>query len=424
MLCDGRDAYLRQLRISWNLDVTTASELITQLYVGYYDRAPDSGGLNYWVGRFNAGMSLLEIAQSFSVQTETRSSYSFLAVPSVGSADGFLDSVYQNLFNRTIDAEGLSYWKGELALGKPVGRVIVDIISGAQGDDRTIVDNKTTVGQFYVTRLVDSPNQIFRISEARQILDGVNATADSVNSAQALAAALLAENLTLTFNDPTGVLAPFEAAIRQSVHVAWDMWEVYFTRDAPIEIEIAYSATSGFLASARSLVTEFTGTIDQGRQVFQAGAAYEIATGIDPNGSAVDGEIILSANLSQLVFRSSLSEPVPFEKFDAISVFAHEIGHILGFSAGNNLSGSVINGFERYLNGSGNPAFTGPAAVAANGGVPVLLNPNGPSHLANSSDLMAALISNGQERGVTPLHIAILQDTGLPVSVLGAGGLV
>lgn len=424
MLCDGRDAYLRQLRISWNLDVTTASELITQLYVGYYDRAPDSGGLNYWVGRFNAGMSLLEIAQSFSVQSETRSSYSFLAVPSVGSADGFLDSVYQNLFNRTIDAEGLSYWKGELALGKPVGRVIVDIISGAQGDDRTIVDNKTTVGQFYVTRLVDSPNQIFRISEARQVLDGVNTTADSVNSAQALAAALLAENLTLTFNDPTGVLAPFEAAIRQSVHVAWDMWEVYFTRDAPIEIEISVmTGPVDRLATARVLSIG-TGEFDQGRSVFQAGVAYEIATGMDPNGSAADGEIILSTNLSQFAFRSSLDEAFPQGKFDAISIFAHEIGHLLGFNASNQLTGSSINTFERYITGSGAPVFGGPAALAANGGVPVALKSGDLSHLANSSDLMAALISNGQERGVTPLHIAILQDTGLPVSVLGAGGLV
>ncbi len=404
--------------------MATASELITQLYVGYFDRAPDPSGLNYWIGQFGGGMGLLEIAQSFSVQTETRSSYSFLAVPSVGSADGFLDAVYQNLFNRMIDAEGLNYWKGELASGKPVGRVIVDIISGAQGADKTIVDNKTAVGQFYVTRLVDSPGEAFRLNEARQVLDSVDATAASVTTAQALAASLIAEDLTLIFNDPTGALAPFQAAISQSVHVAWDLWSVHFTRHAPIEIEISYSAGSSFLASARSLINEFTAAFDHGRRIFQVGVGYEIATGIDPNGSAVDGEISLGPNLSRIAFRASLNDPLPFEKFDAISVFAHEIGHILGFNAGNGFSGSSVNSFERYVTGISNPAFTGPAALAANGGVPVLLDPGSPSHLADLSDLMAANIINGQERLVEPLHIAILQDTGLPISVLGAGGLV
>ncbi len=405
--------------------MATTSELITQLYVGYYDRAPDPSGLNYWIGQFNVGMGLLEIAQSFSVQNETRASYSFLAVPSVGSADGFLDTVYRNLFNRAIDAEGLNYWKGELASGKPVGRVIVDIISGAQGTDQTIVANKTTVSQFYVSRLVDSPGETFRINEARQILDAVDASQASVTVAQTLTDSLLADDLTLIFNDPTGALAPFEAAIRQSVHVAWDLWEVHFTRHAPIEIEInIMPGAESTLASARSLVTQSTGVFDQGRRVLQAGVGYELATGIDPNGSAVDGEISLGSNLSRFAFRASLDDPLPQDKFDAISVFAHEIGHILGFSAGFNLTGSFIGSFERYISGGAAPVFNGPAALAANGGVPVALNPASPSHLADSTDLMAARIINGQVRLVEPLHIAILQDTGVPISVLGAGGLV
>ena len=123
----------------------TAIDDITKLYVGYYDRAPDPEGLNYWVGRANVGMSLLEIAQSFSVQVESTSLYSFLASPQTSSAESFLNSVYQNLFNRPIDSEGLNYWTGELSNGKPVGRMIVDIISGAQGADKIIVDNKTIV---------------------------------------------------------------------------------------------------------------------------------------------------------------------------------------------------------------------------------------------------------------------------------------
>lgn len=399
-----------------------AIDQITQLYVGYYDRAPDPAGLNYWIGRSNAGMGLLDIAQSFSVQAESLSLYGFLAVSSAGSADAFLDSVYQNLFNRTIDVEGLNYWKGELASGKPVGRTIVDIISGAQGADRTIVDNKTSVSQFYVTRLVDSPGETFRLSEARLILEGVDARASSIIAAQTLVASLFAEDLTLTFNDPTGALAPFEAAISQSMHVAWDLWEMYFTRHAPIEIEISMMAgPAGRLATA-NVESIASNEIDPGRLVLQANIAYEITTGRDPNGTMPDGEIILGTDLSQFAFRAALNDPVAFDKYDAISVFAHEIGHLLGFNGRNGFSSNQINSFERYVSGFSNPVFTGPAALASNGGSPVLLKPGDLSHFADPADLMAATIIAGQVKPVSLLHIAILQDTGLPVSLLGIDG--
>lgn len=404
--------------------MATASQLITQLYVGYFDRAPDPAGLNYWIGQFNAGLSLLEIAQSFSVQVETRSSYSFFAVPSVGSADGFLDSVYRNLFNRTIDAEGLNYWKGELASGKPVGRVIVDIISGAQATDKTIVDNKTDVAQFYVTRLIDNPGESFRLAEARQVLDNVNASTASVVTAKDLTLDLLADGLTLSFNDPANVLAPFELGIRQSIQAAWNLWEAHFTRSAPIEIEVSVmTGSTTLLASAGSRVTQSTGEFDAGIRVFQVGVAYELATGIDPNGAGPDGEISLGSNLSRFAFRASLDDPLPTDKFDAISVFVHEIGHILGFSANNRFLSNSVNTFDRYITGTGNLLFTGPAAIAANGGAAVAMDPASPSHLADASDLMAANIAVGQIRLIEPVHIAMLQDAGLPVSLLGINEL-
>lgn len=393
---------------------------ITKLYVGYYDRAPDPDGLNYWIGQASGGMSLLAIAQSFSVQVESTSLYRFLASPQTSSADSFLDSVYQNLFNRPIDSVGLNYWKGELANGKPVGRMIVDIISGAQGPDKTIVDNKTAVGKFYVSEAGAQSSGGFRLADARQVLDGVNATTASVTSAQTLASSLAREDLTLTFNDPTGTLAPLQTAISKSFHLAWDMWEMYFTRHAPIEIEIKFdTGNPGFLALAQSFL-QTTGETFNGKPVFQNFIARELITGIDPNGAEADGEVRIGANPSQFVFRSSLSEPVPFAKYDAVSVFAHEIGHLLGFGSGQE-DGGDPSSYDRFVSFG---AFAGPKAVAANGGVAVALARGDLSHLADNTDLMAPALTNGQSRAVEPLHIAILQDMGLPVSVLGAGGLV
>jgi hypothetical protein len=41
------------------------NDLITELYVGYYNRAPDPSGENYWVTQLAGGMSLSAIAQSY-----------------------------------------------------------------------------------------------------------------------------------------------------------------------------------------------------------------------------------------------------------------------------------------------------------------------------------------------------------------------
>lgn len=156
-----------------------SSDDITRIYAGYFNRAPDPAGLNYWIGRQNAGMSLLEIAQSFSVQTEATSLYSFLNSSGSGSPSSFLESIYRNLFDRSIDSEGSSYWTGQLNSGKPVGRMIVDIISGARGDDLRIINNKAAIGQYYCDELERS-GRSFDPDSARKAYGGVTKDAATV----------------------------------------------------------------------------------------------------------------------------------------------------------------------------------------------------------------------------------------------------
>ena len=119
---------------------------LQKIYIGYFGRAADPSGLDYWLGRYNAGMSLVDIAASFAVQQESREMYTYLALPALGvGVENFLNAVYLNLFNRELDTEGRNYWSSQLAGGKAVGRVIIDIISGAQGDDALIIANKVSV---------------------------------------------------------------------------------------------------------------------------------------------------------------------------------------------------------------------------------------------------------------------------------------
>ena len=158
-----------------------SAEMITKIYIGYFDRAPDPVGLNYWVGRFNDGMSLQDIAQSFSEQPESTNKYPYLAASNIASPDTFLNTVYANLFERTPDAAGLEYWKGQITSGRPIGEIIFDIINGATntdaGQDLAILGNKTSVAYDWVQSAasisgLDYENSAVAKQAAADALDG------------------------------------------------------------------------------------------------------------------------------------------------------------------------------------------------------------------------------------------------------------
>ena len=151
-----------------NLLALNAEEQIASTYVAFFGRAADAGGFGFWVGEFTRllpvqGPAALfaNIASSFGISAEAKALYPFLANP-FGATDGqisaFLDSVYNNLFNRSSDAGGLAYWTGQikqtLQAGQFVGSVLINIMSGAQdtaaGKDITTLMGKVAVSLEYV----------------------------------------------------------------------------------------------------------------------------------------------------------------------------------------------------------------------------------------------------------------------------------
>lgn len=146
----------------------TSGELIAATYAAYLGRAADAGGFEYYVGEFNknlptqgAAAALAPLAHSFAISAEGKAVYPFLAYQA-GASDAqivaFLGNVYDNLFDRPIDAGGLTYWVGQikqaLQAGKSVDGVLVDIMSGAQesavAKDITTLMSRVAVSQEYV----------------------------------------------------------------------------------------------------------------------------------------------------------------------------------------------------------------------------------------------------------------------------------
>ena len=81
-------------------------ESITKLYIATFNRAPEAGGLNYWL---ESGLQLEEISASFFDQKETKENY-----PPEFTEEDFIIEVYDNVLQRTPEEKGLNYWLKEL----------------------------------------------------------------------------------------------------------------------------------------------------------------------------------------------------------------------------------------------------------------------------------------------------------------------
>lgn len=200
--------------------MATNAELVARLYIAYYDRAPDPVGLEYWIGRLNAGVSLTDIANSFAASPEAKATYPYFLAPNVLSPDDFLAQVYLNVFGRPIDTgagSGLEYYGAKLAAGVSPGEVLLEIIQNAVTNttpgntDAAFLANKVEVGLDWATTaansasipgislynpdgsLTDSAN-----ASAHGVIDGVNETPASVDEGKAETAAYFVPTFNLT----------------------------------------------------------------------------------------------------------------------------------------------------------------------------------------------------------------------------------
>ena len=107
---------------------------LVQLYVATFSRAPDAAGMAYWVNQISTGaMTLEQTAKSFFVQPEAQGWY-----PPTQATGDFIDTVYQNVLNRTSDSAGKAYWTTQLSSGAvDKATFVLAIINGALANTTT-----------------------------------------------------------------------------------------------------------------------------------------------------------------------------------------------------------------------------------------------------------------------------------------------
>jgi hypothetical protein len=179
---------------------------------------------------------------------------------------------------------------------------------------------------------------------------------------------------------------------------------------------------------------------DGTRDIFEQGAAYEIRTGIDPNGANPDiririGTAYITTDLWFDPNPQTRTDPIPANHIDAISVFIHELGHAFVFNGWMNattgqLPPNYMSTMDEHSSFDGsNLFFNGTGAVGRYGG-PIPLTYGNYGHIGNNSprpgsnlllDLMNGVVYYYQNRYfISPLDSEITRDCSIAIPALKA----
>ncbi|MEM6305733.1 MAG: DUF4214 domain-containing protein [Pseudomonadota bacterium] len=174
----------------------------TEMYVAYFNRAPDAEGLTFWANAFATGSSLAEIATFFATSAEAQ-----LLFPEDAPAEDFVNAIYDNVLGRAPDSEGFAFWTGVLSQNQVSrGEFVLEVLQGTlatpgpdatqafidqQAADRVYLEQKTDIGLYFSAIL--GMSNLGNATEVMQLFDG---TPDSVAAARAAADANYAEALS------------------------------------------------------------------------------------------------------------------------------------------------------------------------------------------------------------------------------------
>lgn len=164
---------------------------LAEVYLSYFNRAPDALGLTFWADAFATRLTLAEIVSSFGISEEAAAVFA----DNRNTADVVL-AVYANTLGRAPDPAGVDFWTSVLDSGA-VSRedFILEVLRGARSEpptdassdfisqqaaDRSYLDGKVDVGLYFAAGL--GLSHVVAASEVMALYDG---SAGSVEEARA-----------------------------------------------------------------------------------------------------------------------------------------------------------------------------------------------------------------------------------------------
>ncbi|MFC0170311.1 DUF4214 domain-containing protein [Pseudoduganella danionis] len=95
-----------------------------RLYQAAFNRAPDLGGLGYWIRALENGYSLTQVANYLMTSVEFINAYG-----SNLNTHDFVSQIYQNVLHRTPDAVGLAFYENNINIGAANRAEVLSAIS-------------------------------------------------------------------------------------------------------------------------------------------------------------------------------------------------------------------------------------------------------------------------------------------------------
>jgi hypothetical protein len=123
---------------------------IQKLYVAYFNRPADPGGLAFWESTLEANKGdIATVAANFASQVEYKTTYANM------TNEQIVDAVYHNLFGRAADADGKKFYADNMTAGKlSIDQVVLEVAKGAQGNsDGQIFANKVSAAVAFTAAL-------------------------------------------------------------------------------------------------------------------------------------------------------------------------------------------------------------------------------------------------------------------------------
>ncbi|SFC56561.1 DUF4214 domain-containing protein [Massilia yuzhufengensis] len=157
----------RQLSVGVTAAAPVAADyyrVVQQIYVGYFGRPADVGGLD-WHAKVllaaGAPTDIAGIARAYDSNAALRAEIDSFGTSAESAAlypgdnGQFIDALYRNLFGRAADEGGKAFWANALDQ-KLMTRAsaAIQLMSGAGGADVTIIGNKTSVASAFTAQIV------------------------------------------------------------------------------------------------------------------------------------------------------------------------------------------------------------------------------------------------------------------------------
>lgn len=150
--------------------MATVAEQIQKVYIGLLGRAADKAGLDYWTNEIESGALTLEQLRANIVEEQPEYQN---GIGQMTRAQA-VNQLYQNLFNRSAEDEGLDYWVNGGGADVSFDQLVLALVDGASAADTLALDNKAQVAQYYTAQSGANYDE----SGARSAIDGVDGDTD------------------------------------------------------------------------------------------------------------------------------------------------------------------------------------------------------------------------------------------------------